>query len=187
MADNEIDEVCLAPLAVAVTAAVLFAFTALTGAVKPALFDPAGTVTLAGTARLAELLVRLTARPPAGAKPLSVTVQETLPAPATITGLQDRAVTCRGAINKIDDVCVPLAVAVTTAVRSALTALTGAVKPTLFDPPGTVTLAGTTRLAELLARLTARPPGPVKPLSETVQETLPAPTTVAGLQAKADT
>jgi hypothetical protein len=78
-------------LTAAVIAAVPFAFTELTGAVNPALFDPAGTVTLAGTTRLAELLVRLTARPPADAKPPSVTVQETLPAPTTVAGLQDRA------------------------------------------------------------------------------------------------
>jgi hypothetical protein len=80
-----------------------------------------------------------------------------------------------------------LAAALTTAVRSAFTALTGAVKPAPLDPAGTVTLAGTTRLAELLARLTARPPAPVKPFSVTVQATLPAPTSVAGLQDKADT
>jgi hypothetical protein len=91
MAVNVIDAVWLAPLAAAVIAAVPFAFTALTGAVKPALFDPAGTVTLAGTTRLAELLARVTARPPAGATALSVTVQETLPAPTTVAGLQDKA------------------------------------------------------------------------------------------------
>jgi hypothetical protein len=78
-------------LAEAVITAVTFAFTALTVPVKPALLDPAGTVTLAGTTRLAELLARLTPRPPAGAGPLSVTVQETLPAPATAAGLQDKA------------------------------------------------------------------------------------------------
>jgi len=182
------DEVCAVPLAEAVITAVAFAFNALTVPVKAALFDPAGTVTLAGTTRLAELLARVTARPPAGAKPLSVTVQETLPAPATVAGLQDKADTCRGADNEIDEVWfVPLAAAVTTAVRSAFTALTGAVNPALFDPAGTVTLAGTTRLAELLARVTARPPAGAKPLSVTVQETLPAPATDAGLQDKADT
>ena len=80
-----------------------------------------------------------------------------------------------------------MAAAVTTAVRSVVTALTGAVRPALFDPAGTVTLAGTTRLEEVLARLTARPPTPARPFSETVQETLPEPITAAGLQDKADT
>ena len=80
-----------------------------------------------------------------------------------------------------------MAEAVITAVTFALTALTVPVKPALLDPAATVTLVGTTRLEELLARLTARPPAPAKPFSVTVQETLPAPTTVAGLQDKADT
>ena len=154
MPDNDMDEVCVVPLAEAVITAVAFAFTALTGAVKPALFDPAGTVTLAGTTRLAELLARVTARPPAGAKPLSVTVQVTLPAPTIAAGMQDKADTCRGANNDIDEVWfVLLAAAVTTANRSVVTALTEAVNPALLDPAGTVTLAGTTRLAELLACL----------------------------------
>jgi hypothetical protein len=80
-----------------------------------------------------------------------------------------------------------LTAAVITAVTFALTALAVPVKPALLDPAGTVTLAGTTRLAELLARLTARPPTPARPFSETVQETLPEPITAAGLQDKADT
>jgi hypothetical protein len=104
MAGNEIVEVWLPPLAAAVITAVAFAFTALTVPVKPALLDPAGAVTLAGTTRLAELLARLTARPPARAGALSVTVQATLPAPATVAGLQDKADTSRGADNEIDDV-----------------------------------------------------------------------------------
>jgi hypothetical protein len=103
-ADNEIDEVWLAPLAAAVITAVTFTLPALAGAVKPALLDPAGTMTLAGTTRLAELLARLTAKPPARAGALSVTVQETLPAPTTVAGLQDKADTFRGADNAIEDV-----------------------------------------------------------------------------------
>jgi siroheme synthase len=79
-----------------------------------------------------------------------------------------------------------LAVAVITAVTFELTTLAGAVKPTLLDPAVTVTLAGTTRLAELLARLIAKPAAPATPFSVTVQETLPAPAIAAGLQDKAD-
>jgi hypothetical protein len=78
-------------LAEAVITTVTFALTALAVPVNPALLDPYATVTLAGTTRLAELLARLTARPPDGAGPLSVTVQETLPAPTNAAGLQDRA------------------------------------------------------------------------------------------------
>ena len=80
-----------------------------------------------------------------------------------------------------------MAVAVITAVAFALTALTMPVKLALLSPAATVTLAGTTRLAELLARLTVRPPATAKAFSETVQETLPEPAIAAGLQDKADT
>ena len=86
-----IDAVCFEPLTVAAITTVTFALTALAVPVKPALLDPAATVTLAGTTRLAELLARLTARPPAAAGPLSITVQDTLPEPTTVAGLQDRA------------------------------------------------------------------------------------------------
>ena len=80
-----------------------------------------------------------------------------------------------------------MAAAVITAVAFALTALTVPVKPALLYPAGTVTLAGTARLAELLARLIAKPAAPAKPFSVTVQETVAAPATVVGLHAKADT
>src|ERR1017187_2368193 len=112
MGDNDIDVWRFEPLSMALSTTLTFAFTALTGAVKPALFDPAGTVTLAGNAMLAVVWARVTARPPAGAEPFSVTVQETLPAPAIAAGLQDNADTWRRD-NVIDEVCfVPLAVAV---------------------------------------------------------------------------
>jgi len=55
--------------------------TGLAWAVKPALVDPAGTVTLPGTVRLAELLDRVMANPPAGAAWLRVTVHDRLPVP----------------------------------------------------------------------------------------------------------
>jgi hypothetical protein len=88
----------------------------------------------------------------------------------------------------IDAVCFELlTVAAITTVTFALTALAVPVKPALLDPAATVTLAGTTRLEELLASATARPEAAVWPFSVTVQETLPAPTTVVGLHAKAHT
>jgi len=117
-----------------------------------------------------------------------VTVQVAAVPLSTLTGLQDRADTCGTAVNEIDAVWLaPLAEAVITAVALAFTAATVAVKPTLLDPAGTVTLAGTTTLAELLARPTARPPAAANPPTVTVQETLPAPAIVAGLHDKPDT
>jgi hypothetical protein len=54
------------------------------------LVAPAGTVMLLGTeAILAELLERVTLRPPVGAGPLSVTVPVELLPPFTVVGLRD--------------------------------------------------------------------------------------------------
>lgn len=53
-------------------------------AVKNAPVPPAGTVTVAGTDKAVLLLDRLIVRPPAGAAALSVTVQESLPAPMIV-------------------------------------------------------------------------------------------------------
>ena len=57
-------------------------------AVNPADATPAGTVTLAGTVALALLLLSVTARPPAGATPLSVTMQAEDPGAFTVPGEQ---------------------------------------------------------------------------------------------------
>ncbi len=59
-------------------------------AVNPALADPDGTVTLAGTVTLPLLLDRPTENPPIGAAPLSVTVHEEDPGAFTLPGEQDR-------------------------------------------------------------------------------------------------
>jgi hypothetical protein len=59
-------------------------------AVKVAVVAEAATVTLAGTVRLALLLVKVTLDPPAGAAPLKVTVQVLVPAPVNDVGLQVR-------------------------------------------------------------------------------------------------
>jgi hypothetical protein len=53
----------------------------------------AATVTLAGTVRLALLLVRATGEPPVGAGPLKVTVQALVPGPVNEAGLQVRLLT----------------------------------------------------------------------------------------------
>lgn len=54
--------------------------TAATGALKVALDDPAGTVTIAGTVTAPPLLAMLTDRPPLGAAPFSPTEQVSVPA-----------------------------------------------------------------------------------------------------------
>lgn len=77
------------PFAVAVTVAFWLLLTALTLAVKFALVDPAGTVTLAGTVKFPLLLEIATLAPPVGAAEPKVTVQVEDPAPDIEAGLQD--------------------------------------------------------------------------------------------------
>ena len=64
------------PFREAVRVALTLETTVPAEAVKETEFDPAGTITEAGTARLALLDERFTAVPPAGAAIDSVTVQE---------------------------------------------------------------------------------------------------------------
>jgi hypothetical protein len=72
---------CVALPALAVIEAVCAVPTAVTVAENAALAALAGTVTLAGTTTAVLLLARVTTIPPEGAKPFSVTVQASVPAP----------------------------------------------------------------------------------------------------------
>jgi hypothetical protein len=73
------------------TVTTVVAVTALVDTVKFALAAPAGTVTLAGTAATAELLLeRVTATPPVGAAVSSVTVAVEVLPPTTLVGLRLR-------------------------------------------------------------------------------------------------
>jgi hypothetical protein len=72
-----------APPALAVSVAVCVVLTAETVAEKAALVAAAATVTVAGTVTDELLLARLTANPPLGAAPFSVTVQLSVPAPVS--------------------------------------------------------------------------------------------------------
>jgi hypothetical protein len=75
---------------VAVSVAVCAELTALTVAVKLALMDPAGTVTVAGIATALMLLLSLTAVPPEGAGEPNVIVQLSVPAPVIAALVQAR-------------------------------------------------------------------------------------------------
>ena len=67
-------------------------FTADVVISNAALLLPAGTVTVAGTLAAVELLLKVTATPPLGAGPLSVTVPCAEKPPTTLSGLTDSAV-----------------------------------------------------------------------------------------------
>lgn len=67
--------------ALAVSVTVCAALTEEAAAVKPALVDPAGTVTEAGTVTALLLLAKFTTNPPVAAAVFSVAVQPSVPAP----------------------------------------------------------------------------------------------------------
>jgi hypothetical protein len=67
--------------------------------VNPAAATPAGTVTLAGTVALALLLKSATAKPPAGATPVRVTVQAEDPGAFTVLGEQLKPLTVTAAFT----------------------------------------------------------------------------------------
>jgi hypothetical protein len=67
--------------------------------VNPAVATPAGTVTLAGTVALVLLLESATAKPPAGATALSVTVQAEDPGAFTVPGEQLKPLTVTDAFT----------------------------------------------------------------------------------------
>jgi hypothetical protein len=75
-------KICVTPPALAVSVACCVVFTGDTVAVKLAVLAPAATVTVAGALTSALLLARLTVNPPVAAAAFSVTVQESVPAPA---------------------------------------------------------------------------------------------------------
>ena len=80
--------VAVVPFALAVTVAVWLEGIAPTTAAKPAATAPCPTITPPGTVTFPLLLDSATVSPPAGAAPLRVTVQGTLPGEVTFDGLQ---------------------------------------------------------------------------------------------------
>lgn len=87
-ADNPSENVCEPPLTLAVRVALVLVATAAAVTVKVAVYNPAFTVTEAGTAADALLLDRITVAPPAGAGEVRVTVQVLVPGVATEAGVQ---------------------------------------------------------------------------------------------------
>ncbi len=146
---------------------------------------PALTLTVAGVLSIALLAASVTARPPVGAAALTVTVQALIVPDVSDVGAQTNVVTFTGGAKLNEAVLeLPFNVAVTTAVTALETVAAVAVKEPVVAAAAIVRLAGTVRLALLLARAMAAPPVGAGPLKVTVQALVAGPVNVAGLQAR---
>jgi hypothetical protein len=136
------DAVFEIPPKLAVTTAECVAVTALAFAVKPAVLEPAATLTDAGTVTAPSLLVRAT-DVAADALPLKVTVQDEVPGPVRDAGLQVIELRVGPGVAEI-----------TPAVPETATGLPPAEAAPGFDTPTVVLL----RLADTVAEATATTP-----------------------------
>ena len=171
------------PFAVAVMVTGVVAATVPAVAAYVAIELPAATVTEAGTVRTALLPETATSSPPEGAPLFSVTVQVVAAPDTTVAGEQLSVEGTTGATRLSEALAVVLlSVAVTTAVLSAVTFDTGAVKLVVDAPAATVTEAGVVTRALLSDRVTTVPPVGAVASSVTVQLAVPVPVTEDGVQ-----
>jgi hypothetical protein len=174
--------------AVAVMVALLFPASTAAAAVKVAVLLPTEAVTVAGMFTLELLLVSATTKPPAAAGLLRVT-EHVLEVPArtvagvhaTDTGAGDETTLSENAL------ATPFSVAFSATVRSEVTAPEVAEKPTLADPAGITTLAGTVTTVLLLVSMTIAPPAGATDVMAKVQLAVDAEPIVPGLQVSAPT
>ena len=142
---------------------------------------PAATVTDAGTvAAEGLLLISVTAIPPVGAGPFSVTVPIELSPPVTDVGFRLSEVTDRGLIARVAVLVAVPREAVIVAVTAVATEVVLIVKVALVAPAGTVTVAGVVALALLDDTLMTVPPVGAGPPSVTVPVADRLPTNVVG-------
>src|SRR5215469_3922882 len=133
--------------------------------------SPAATTTVAGTTAVAgSLLVSCTTAPPAGAKPVRVTVLPVAVAPPT-TIVEATLSADRTAGVTVSTACLLPALYVAVMVTGVATATAEVVivkADEVVDPAGTTTEAGATAVRSLLANVTTAPPAGAKPVRVTV-------------------
>ena len=173
------------PFSVAVTTAVSSPLGVVLAAVtgKEAVEELAGTVTEAGAVTAGLLPESDTAAPPFGARAERVTVQVALAPALRFVGLQARVETTADATRFKVAVCeAPFKVAVIVALWLEGKAPAVAMKEAELAPATTATVAGTLRLALLLASATLLPPAGAAWFRATVQVLAAPEFTVPGLQ-----
>ena len=173
--------------AVAVTVTAVEAVTVPAVALKAAVVAPAATETEAGTVRAALLSEIETAKPPAGAAPVKVTVQAAEPPDEMEIGEQVRVERTGRTERPIEDVAVvPFRVPVTTAVPLVVIVAAEATKVAVVAPAATVTEAGVVTKVLLSERATIAPPVGADASRRTVQVAEPLPTIEVGVQVNED-
>src|SRR5664279_4506240 len=158
------------PFNAAVTTAVRGVATVPAVAVKEPVVAVAATVTLAGTVRLALLLVKVTTAPPVGAGPLKLRLQALVPGPVKEDGAHVRVLTVTGAFRVIAALALPpLAAAVTVPVESLAIVPAVAEKVAVEAPAAMVREAGAVSAALFEEMATETPPAGAAELVVTVQ------------------
>ena len=139
-------------------------------AVKEPVVAAAATVTLAGTVRLALLLVRATTAPPVGAGPLKLRLQALVPGPVKEDGAHVRVLMVTGAFMVIAALALPpLAAAVIVPVQSLAIVPAVAEKVAVEAPAAMVREAGAVSAALFEEMATKTPPAGAATLVVTVQ------------------
>jgi len=146
--------------------------------------EPAGAVTVEGTAAFALLEVKLTTAPPGPAAPLSVTEPTATVPPTTEAGATVSPVSVAGVIVRLA-VCVapPWTPVIVTDV-SLVTDVVDTSKVAVVEPSATVTVEGSVANELLDVRLTTSPPAGAATLSVAVPVELPPPVTTPGNSVK---
>jgi hypothetical protein len=168
--------------------ALLFPASTAAAAAKVAVLLPTETVTVAGMFTLGLLLVSATTKPPAGAGLLSVT-EHVLEVPArTVAGMHATDAGA-GAVTTLSKnaLATPFTFPFSVTVRSEVMAPEVAEKPTLVDPAGITTLAGTVTTVLLLLSRTIAPPAGAADVMVNVQLAVDAEPITPGLQVRAPT
>src|SRR5664279_1251783 len=157
-------------------------------AVKEPAVVAAATVTLAGTVRLALLLVRATTAPPVGAGPLKLRLQALVPGPVKEDGAHVRVLTVTGAFRVIAALALPpLAASVTVPVESLAIVPAVAEKVAVEAAAATVSEAGAVSAAVVEEMATETPPAGAAAQVVTVQMLLAPAANDVGAQTSAAT
>jgi hypothetical protein len=154
---------------------------------KPTVVEPAGTITVAGTAAAPALLLpSVTTNPPPAAAALRVTVPPERTPPGTLAGARVRLETLRRWMARAAVRVVPPKAAEIVTVRLEVTCAVVTGNDPVVAPAGIVRLAGTIAEELSLPSAITAPPAGAPPPSVTVPVETPPPETVVGARTRVE-